>query len=290
MTYLFRIAVCFSLMVAGGFANGGDLIGDLIEKSNSKPTQQKAPTKPAASNQVTKPNITTPEVQRPWVIVIDPGHGGKDTGAIGYKGIREKDVVLAISKAIAKKLKAAVNAHIFLTRENDTFLSLGKRDDIAIAKKADMFLSIHANAAARKEANGIEIYYLNDTDDEASNRLAARENKGSQTSLSDMKKILSTLIQTDSTVFSRRLAIYVKEALERGLAKKYKLERLKIKQALFYVLVGSQAPSILLETGFITNPQEAKRLKQKKYQEGLADAVTSAVVKYFSDRETRKDY
>ncbi len=253
----------------------GDIIGDIISAEAKK--------KPTSSAK--KPST---KKARKKVIVIDPGHGGKDTGAIGVRKVREKDLVLQLSRRLAKELKKIIDAEIILTRSNDKFITLDQRDEIAIAKKADAFLSIHANSAKRKEANGIEIYYLNDGSDEAANRLAARENKGSKKSLSDLKKILSTLIQTDSTELSQLLAKEVKKSIHKQIASRYSLERLDIKTALFYVLVGSQAPSILLEVGFVTNPKEAKRLGQKEYQERLSKAVAAGVARYFKVIESQK--
>ncbi len=230
---------------------------------------------------------STPALHKP-VIVIDPGHGGKDSGAIGRRQVREKDIVLQISRRLAKELQHRLDAEIVMTRDSDRFITLDGRNHVAVQKKADLFLSIHANAASRPEAHGIEIYYLNDSTDEASSRLAARENKGSRKSLSDLRKILSTLIQTESTELSALLAREIKQTIRHRIATKYQLERLHIKTALFYVLVGSQAPSVLLEIGFVTNPREAKRLSQKDYQTQLSKAIAEGVVQYFEVIKSRK--
>ncbi len=247
----------------------GDGIGDLIQQER----KESAPAKP------------TPP---PLIIVIDPGHGGKDTGAIGYKKMREKDIVLQISRRLAKNLKSKLGAQVVLTRSQDRFITLDNRDHIAVRKKADLFISIHANAAKRKGAAGIEIYYLNNATDEAAKRLAARENRGSLKSLSELQAILNTMIQNESTTLSALLAEQIKKAIQSKVANKYPLDRLKIRSALFYVLVGSKAPSILLETGFITNPKEAKRLASAAYQNKLVHAVTTGVANYLKVLESQK--
>lgn len=282
------IVIIWSLLLISsvGFAQE-DLIGDIIQeqikqeqKTSPKRTHEKERSFPKDTSQTT--------AEKKWVIVIDPGHGGKDTGAIGHRKIREKDIVLALSRRIAKVLKKRFKAEIILTRSKDRFISLEKRDRIAVSKKADIFLSIHANAASRKKANGIEIYYLDNATDEAAERLAVRENRGSQKSLSDLKKILSTLIQTESTELSRILAKEIYASLKKRVASRYKVERLYIRTALFYVLVGAQAPSVLLEVGFVTNPKEARRLTQKEYQEHYAEAISEGIERYFKTLQSQK--
>jgi N-acetylmuramoyl-L-alanine amidase len=175
-----------------------------------------------------------------------------------------------------------------LTRDSDSFVTLDNRDKLAVAQKADLFLSIHANAAPRRDANGIEIYYLNNATDVASRRLADRENAGSRKSRSTMEEILSNILLNDSTVFSRMLAEEIQKTLKDDLVRRYPMDRLEIKSALFYVLVGSKAPSILLEVGFVTNPQEARRLSQAEYQNHLVRAVTKGVAAYFKMLESKK--
>jgi N-acetylmuramoyl-L-alanine amidase len=215
-----------------------------------------------------------------FVIVIDPGHGGKDSGAIGHKSTLEKDIVLTLSKKIRSALIKEMNPIVIMTRTKDIFISLEERDKIAVDKKADLFLSIHANAANNKEASGIEIYYLNNASDEAASRLATRENKASRSKKTFADQILSSMLQTESTDLSRLLAKHLKKTIDEQVASQYTLQRLSIKSALFYVLVGSKTTSILLEAGFVTNPKEASRLKSPSYQEKLAIAVAKAIKQY----------
>jgi len=240
----------------------------------------------------------TPEMQPPLppTIVIDAGHGGKDPGAQGVFGkgkkksvVREKDVVLQIAKRLAAALKKKLEAKVFFTRSNDTFITLGERDRIATHRQADMFLSVHANAAKNPEARGLEIYYLNKASDEASKRLAARENEGAPKQGQDMEEILSDLLQTAATEESSVLADEVEKSFRKQLVDKYEIERLEVKTALFYVLVGSKCPSLLIETGFVTNPEEGKRLKQVAYQKDMVNAIADAVTRYWKSSQEKGD-
>jgi len=215
-------------------------------------------------------------------IIIDPGHGGKDPGAIGLKGrVREKDVILAIGKQVAAALRKKLGAKVYLTRSNDTFITLGDRNRIANRKQADIFLSIHGNASTNKKAQGIEIYYLNKATDQASKRLAVRENEGSPKAEADLEAIVSDLLQTAATEESSDLAKRVKSSFERRLQKKYDIEDVQIKTALFYVLVGAKCPSLLIETGFVTNPSEGKRLTKIAFQKDMANTIAEAVAVYW---------
>jgi N-acetylmuramoyl-L-alanine amidase len=224
--------------------------------------------------------------------VIDPGHGGKDPGAIGSFGkkkkrwtAREKDVVLQISKQLASALKKRLGAKVFYTRSNDAFITLGERNRIANRRQCDLFLSIHANAAKNPKAEGLEIYSLNKASDEASQRLAARENAGAPAEEKDIEAILSDLLQTAVAEESVALAGEVENSFRKRLQRKYGIERIETKTALFYVLVGAKCPSLLIETGFVTNPKEGKRLKQATYQKDMANAVAEAVAAYLSKAE-----
>jgi N-acetylmuramoyl-L-alanine amidase len=224
----------------------------------------------------------------PPVIVIDPGHGGKDPGAISKSKIREKDVVLAISKKLAQSLKKRLGAKIFFTRAGDQFVTLDYRNRFANQRRCDLFLSIHANASPNKKAEGLEIYYLNRATDTASERLAARENAGAPKREEEIEAILSDLIQAAVTEESAELSQQVRKSLRRRLLKKYGIKDIEVKTALFYVLVGAKCPSLLIETGFITNPKEGKRLKSAAFQKGLADAIAEGVAGYLAELERPK--
>jgi len=219
-------------------------------------------------------------------IVIDPGHGGRDFGASGYlKGVYEKDVVLKIAKELAKKIRKELQCEVFLTRTRDRYLTLEERTAIANTKNADLFISIHTNAARSRRAFGIETYFLNLATDDESILVAARENATSTKNISDLQTILSDLMQNAKINESSRLAGHVQTALCNCL-KKNKYSRINnkgVKQAPFYVLLGAQMPAILIETSFISNPKECKRLINSKYQERLCEAIVDGIKKYIKE-------
>lgn len=224
----------------------------------------------------------------PPVIIVDPGHGGKDPGAISRFGIREKDLVLSLSRRLAASLKRTAGARVFFTRSKDRFISLDDRDRIANRHQCDLFISLHANSLANPKVEGVEIYYLNKATDAASRRLAERENAGAPKSQKALEVIVSDLIQTAATEESADLAGRVERRLKRKLQKKYGVDHIRVKTALFYVLVGAKCPSLLIEAGFITNPLDAKRLKKASYQKDFADAIAEVVRQYFRDADSLK--
>jgi len=215
-------------------------------------------------------------------VVIDPGHGGHDFGAPGYhKGVHEKDVVLAISKKLARKMRRELDCEVIMTRTDDRFISLEERTALANTKNADIFISIHTNAFHNRRAYGIETYFLNLATDNEAMRVAARENATTTKNMSDLQTILTDLMQNAKINESSRLAAFVQKSLYRTLRKKYRRIRNKgVKQAPFYVLIGAQMPSILVETSFISNPRECKRLTNATYQNRLCDAIIKGVKKY----------
>ncbi|HEX5038186.1 MAG TPA: N-acetylmuramoyl-L-alanine amidase [bacterium] len=266
------------------------------EEKDQKKTAKEEPRivlEPEAAEQAM---AETQAVLAPPVIVIDAGHGGKDPGAQGVFGkgkkktiVREKDVVLQIAKQLAAALKKKLGAKVSFTRANDVFVTLGERDRIANRRQADLFLSVHANAAKNPDARGLEIYYLNKATDEASQRLASRENEGAPKQGQDLEEILSDLLQTAATEESAVLAGEVKRSFRKSLVDKYDIERLEVKTALFYVLVGAKCPSLLIETGFVTNAEEGKRLKQVAYQKDMANAIADAVARYWKSSQEKGD-
>ncbi|MBL0716543.1 MAG: N-acetylmuramoyl-L-alanine amidase [Desulfosarcina sp.] len=215
-------------------------------------------------------------------IVIDPGHGGRDYGAPGYlKGVHEKKIVLQIAKKLAKKIRSRLKCEVVMTRQNDKFLTLEERTAIANTKNADLFISIHTNAARNRRAYGIETYFLNLATDDDAILVAARENATSAKNISDLETILSDLMQNAKINESSRLATYVQKALYKGMKKKYsKIKSKGVKQAPFYVLLGARMPAILVETSFISNPRECRRLSNAKYQENLCNAIVDGIKKY----------
>ena len=216
-------------------------------------------------------------------VVIDPGHGGKDYGAPGYlKGVHEKNVALQIARRLAKKIKSELGLEVILTRNSDRFLSLEERTAFANTKSADLFISIHTNASRDPRAYGLETYFLNLATDEEAIRVAAMENATSTKNISDLQKILFDLMQNAKINESSRLAAYVQSAMVGHLRnKRYSRVKSKgVKQAPFYVLLGAQMPSILIETAFISNPRECKRLILPKYQDRLAEGIVKGIRNY----------
>lgn len=218
-------------------------------------------------------------------IVIDPGHGGKDPGALGYyKSIREKNVTLEVSKRLAGKIRQKLGCEALLTRNRDVFLSLEERTAIANTKNADIFISIHTNASRNRYSTGIETYFLNLATDNDAIMVAARENATSAKNISDLEAILNDLLKNAKINESSRLAGCVQKALIQRLKPRYK--RIKdngVKQAPFYVLLGAEMPCILVEIAFITNPKECRRLNTARYQERVADAVVRGIQNYIEE-------
>ena len=219
-------------------------------------------------------------------IVIDPGHGGKDYGAPGHlKGVHEKQIVLQIAMRLAVKLKNELHCEVLLTRSNDRYLTLEERTAFANTKNADLFISIHTNASRNQRAFGISTYFLNLADDDESKRVAAMENATSTNNISDLEKILFSLMHYSKINESSRLASTVQDTLTTHLDRKgySQIKSKGVKQAPFYVLLGAQMPSILVETSFISNPRECKRLLDPKYQDRLCEGIVLGVKKYIKD-------
>ena len=223
-------------------------------------------------------------------IVIDPGHGGHDPGAVGPTGLYEKDVVLDIALKLKKTLLADPLNEVFLTRKMDIFIPLEERTAIANSKNADLFVSIHTNAAPRRTAKGIETYLLNWTDDEEAMRVAARENaislekmKELQRQMSILEIIKSDLLRQNKRDESIKLAHYVQESMVSTLSNSYKgiVDR-GVKQAPFFVLFGARMPSILVEVAFISNPEEERLLSQKSYRMQIAKAIAEGLNRYLT--------
>jgi N-acetylmuramoyl-L-alanine amidase len=213
-------------------------------------------------------------------IVVDAGHGGRDPGAVGARGTKEKDVVLAMAKILAKKLEKDLGCEVIMTRTGNTFLQLEERTAIANKVKADLFISIHANASTNRRARGTETYYLDFSKNAKAVEVVARENKTSLKQVGDLEMILLDLLANSKINESSRLAAEIQKSLVGQLKKHYKVKNLGVKQGPFYVLLGATMPSVLVETAFLSNREEEKLLKNRKYQERTADAIVSAVRNY----------
>ncbi len=214
-------------------------------------------------------------------IVLDPGHGGKDPGAIGVGGVAEKDLVLSIAKKLAIKLTRELGLEVILTRTDDRYIPLEDRTATANAEDADLFVSLHMNASPNLEARGLETYYLDNTSDEASIRLAARENSTSRKNISDLQFILSDMMQNVKLEDSISLAHHLQGAVVNGMSRKMSdVKDLGVKKALFYVLVGARMPSVLVEMFFITNRVEGRAMNDEGNQDAMVDALLEGIRKY----------
>ncbi len=228
------------------------------------------------------------------MIVLDPGHGGHDPGAVGPKNLYEKDVVLDIALKLKKVLMEDPFNEVFLTRERDIFIPLEERTAMANRKNADLFVSIHANASPRREAKGIETYLLNWNDDEEAIRVAARENAISLKKMRAMNRqvdivdvIKSDLIRENKRDESIKLANYIQRSLISNLDSDTKhVLNLGVKQALFYVLFGAKMPSVLVEVSFISNPEEERLLSNDAYRNEIAKGIAKGLNTYLTSAPT----
>lgn len=217
-------------------------------------------------------------------VVIDAGHGGHDTGAIGKKGTREKDVALGIARRLGELLEEQ-GLEVVLTRDDDRFLKLEDRSRIANAAHGDLFISIHCNSAVNRKARGVETYTLNIASDRYSIRLAARENAHSEKGMSDLQFILADLATKANTEESSRLARSVQANLVGELSRRHgDIRDLGNKEALFFVLLGAKMPAILVETAFLSNAEEEARLATREYQVEVARGIAAGVEEFLGRR------
>jgi N-acetylmuramoyl-L-alanine amidase len=214
-------------------------------------------------------------------IVIDAGHGGKDPGTYFDGGIKEKNVVLVLARIVAEKVEKKLGCEAVLTRDKDLFMPLERRTAFANMQKADLFISLHINAHRQADVRGIETYYLNMATDERAVLVAARENATSEKNISDLQAILNDLMLNTKISESSKFAHEVQRGMVSHLGKRFAdVRNLGVKQAPFYVLIGAEMPAILVETGFITNPTDRKRLQSKNYLETLAEGIVAGIEGY----------
>jgi N-acetylmuramoyl-L-alanine amidase len=230
--------------------------------------------------------MSIPGAERP-LVVIDAGHGGYDPGTRSADGIAEKTVALAIARSVGAVLEAR-GIRVELTRENDIFLSLAARTELANRAAADLFISIHLNSSPDRNTSGIEVYYLNNTSDRATIRLAGMENQGGlgygARTQPNLDYILTNLRQdykaNESASLAQMIEVESAAAVETTLG--VRVNALGAKKGPFYVLVGARMPSVLVECGFLSNTLEAYRLTQPNYRQALADGIAIAVMHYFN--------
>lgn len=219
-------------------------------------------------------------LRRVHTVVVDPGHGGRDPGATGVGGIHEKDVNLAIAKLLAKQLRSR-KFDVVLTRDSDTTVDLEERTAKAESSGGDVFVSIHANASRRSKASGLEIYTLDANHQRHNLDVASRENGVPASQLNALQRALAKLRADESALHSERLAGLVHQNVIRAVRKQKRgLPDLGLKKGPFYVLFMSSMPSVLVETGFLTNKRDAKLLTSDRFQKLLANEIAAGIENY----------
>jgi len=214
-------------------------------------------------------------------IVIDPGHGGPRPGTIGKSGLQEKTVNLDVALALQKLLKEKAGLDAILTRESDVDVPLDNRTVIANQKRADLFVSIHSNAHRDRKRSGVETFFLNISPDPSVIELAAAENATSTKNIGEMKTILQKIVQNSKIQESRDLAEFIQKNLVRSLAKDLPSVRsLGVKGGPFWVLIGGEMPSVLVEISHLSNAKEEAKLKTKKYRELAAQGIYDGIMEY----------
>lgn len=214
-------------------------------------------------------------------IVLDPGHGGHDTGSVGPGGLREKDLVLDVAQKLGRIIEDRMGSEVIFTRSDDTFVPLEQRTEIANEAKADLFLSIHANSSPLRNAAGVETYYLNFTTSRSALDLAARENSGSQLTVYDLQGLLQKIALKDKVEESREFATRIQTALYSLSAKADGRARDRgVKKAPFVVLIGASMPSVLAEIGFVSNTHDENIMRREEYRERIAEALYKGISSY----------
>lgn len=217
-------------------------------------------------------------------VVLDAGHGGRDPGAIGIGGLREKDVTLKLARSVGKRLVAR-GFEVVYTREGDETLDLVERTARAEGSGGDLFVSIHANAAPRRSVQGLETYFLDTNYERHSRNLAARENGIDPQQVNALQKTLAQLHIEELSPQSERLARSVHGQILRGMPSRQRPGDLGVKKGPFYVLFLSNTPSILVEAGFLTNREEARRLRDPGYLDALAEQIAVGLDRYRESQE-----
>ncbi len=251
---------------------------DLSERASAPPATATHTAAPTASGERSLIRALGLKIGK---IVVDAGHGGHDTGTIGPNGLQEKDLVLDVALKLGKLLEEKLGAEVVYTRDDDTFVPLETRTAIANKEQADLFISIHANSSDDPSARGIETYYLNFTSRADALEVAARENAVSEKSIHELQDLVKKIALKEKIGESREFAIDVQRSLYSGLsAKNPTLRNRGVKKAPFVVLIGANMPSILAEISFVSNPDDARKLKTNEYRQRIADSLYKGVSRY----------
>jgi N-acetylmuramoyl-L-alanine amidase len=220
------------------------------------------------------------------VVLIDPGHGGEEVGAVGYldskksRKVYEKDLSLRLSKKIKEVLSKSTTT--YLTRSLDRTVSLQERADLADLVKADLFLSIHFNSSSNAKSHGLELYYLDNNANAAANKVARSENLNLKGEELIVNQILVDLVVQQTVHHSKALARFVHNEVK-PVIKSNKIEDRGVKPGLFYVLALSKRPGLLVEVGFVSNPGELKKVNEEKFLNSMAQAIASGIIAFIKD-------
>lgn len=224
-------------------------------------------------------------------IVIDPGHGGHDPGTIGPRGLQEKDLVLDVALRLERLVRQELGTEVLLTRSTDVFIPLEERTAIANSRGADIFVSIHANAARNPKARGIETYVLSFARTPHAEAVAARENAISSATLKDLQNLVKAITLNSKIDESRELAHSIQDSVVSAVRQEHQVPDRGVHSAPFYVLIGANMPAVLAELGFVTHPEDEKRLRTPQYRELLARSLLKGLRTYLealSRTETRQ--
>jgi N-acetylmuramoyl-L-alanine amidase len=248
---------------------------------NTSPGDAGPPVRPAAPTSNGSRTLTRALGLKVARVVIDPGHGGHDTGTIGPSGVMEKDVVLDVATRLKQLIEEQTGAEVLMTRTGDTFIPLEERTAIANEKGADLFISIHANASRARSARGIETYFLNFTSDPDALEVAARENATTQESVHQLQNLIQKIAMTEKISESQEFAGIVQSAIHSHLRKAGIAQPNRgVKKAPFVVLIGANMPSILAEISFLTNPTDERLMKRAQHRQKISEALFQGISKY----------
>ena len=268
--------------------NGGAAADRPADKPSDKPATPPDKTAPQVKREVDQndPNLNATSLARQLglgvkTVVIDPGHGGPRPGTIGKSGLQEKEVNLAVALALQKLLREKAGLEAVLTRESDVDVGLEDRTVIANQKRADLFVSIHANAHRDRRRGGVETFFLNVSPDPSVVELAAAENATSTKNIGEMKTILQKIVQNSKVQESKGLAEKVQRNLVKALSQDLPSVRdLGVKGGPFWVLIGGEMPSVLVEISHLSNSREEAKLRTQKYRELAARGIFDGIMEY----------
>jgi N-acetylmuramoyl-L-alanine amidase len=254
---------------------------EVTKSAAPPPGEPPAPPKTAAPTSYGDRTLTRMLGLKIGRIVLDPGHGGQDTGTIGPGGYMEKDLVLDVAKELQKLLQDKLGAQVVLTRTSDTFVSLEDRTIFANNQQADLFVSIHANSSVIRSVSGVETYFLDFARSDSAREVAARENATSDRNIRDLQELIQKIAQADKLQESRELASIMQKNLYGGVRKLIPSTMNRgVRSAPFVVLIGARMPSVLAEISFLSNPRDEKLLRKDSNRQSLAVALFDGIEGY----------